>query len=96
MMFTSVYNDKFFINHAPCRNKYIGKLSNKALKHQQSFIHPSRKSFNTEEEFMDEREKTFQFILDDADKNYPFHIVGHVTVPEVFRYKNKFLIEIFL
>ena len=93
MMFTSVYNDKFFINHAPCRNKYIGKLSNKALKHQQSFIHPSRKSFNTEEEFMDEREKTFQFILDDADKNYPFHIVGHVTVPEVFRYKNKFLID---
>lgn len=70
----------FYITHAPCQNKYIGKLDTVSLKHQRNFR--LDRSMSIEEQI--------KFIEQEAVNNHPFHIFGHVAAKHAFRVKNKF------
>jgi hypothetical protein len=67
------------VTHAPCKNKYLGKLDNHSLRHQRTF-----KLFREHDTQMQ-----IKFIEEEAVKNHPFHFFGHVAAKESFRVKNK-------
>ncbi|MBP1903890.1 putative kinase [Paenibacillus turicensis] len=69
----------FYITHAPCQNKYIGKLDNVSLKHQRNFRLDRTESI----------EEQIKFVEHEAVSNHPFHIFGHVAAKHAFRVKNK-------
>lgn len=58
-----------YITHAPCQNKYLGKMTNDALKAQRNLY--GRRD-------LDYRE-AFKFVFEEAVGNHPLHIFGHVA-----------------
>lgn len=76
-------SSSYFLTHAPCRNKYIGKLDSFSLRKQRYF------RINREEAYEDQ----LNFLKEEAVGNHPFHIFGHVAVREVARVKNKINID---
>lgn len=73
----------FYVTHAPCHNKYIGKLDAISIKHQRNFR--LDRSLPTEEQIT--------FIKEEAVSNHPFHIFGHIAAKQAFRIKNKVHID---
>lgn len=73
----------FYVTHAPCRNKYIGKLDNNSVRHQRSF--------------RIDREAPLQeqlaFLQEEAVSNHPYHIFGHIAAKHSFRIGNKLHID---
>ena len=69
----------FYVTHAPCKNKYLGKMDAASLRHQRAF-HLDRNQ---------DIEKQINFILAEGVENHPFHFFGHVAAKEAFRVKNK-------
>jgi len=60
-----------YITHAPCFNKYIGKLDNNSQKFQRNFYFSSREK----NAMIDELE----FMKDEAKYSHPLHVFGHVA-----------------
>lgn len=73
----------YYITHAPCRNKYIGKLDANSVRHQRSFR--LDRSVSPEEQL--------SFLKEEAVSNHPYHIFGHVAAKHAFRIKNKIHID---
>lgn len=73
----------FYVTHAPCRNKYIGKLDSGALRHQRTF------RLNREEPY----EGQLAFLQEEAVGNHPYHIFGHIAAKQPFRLRNKLHID---
>ncbi len=69
----------FYVTHAPCRNKYIGKLDPNSLRHQRNFRIDREASF----------EEQLNFLKQEAVGNHPFHLFGHIAAKQTFRIKNK-------
>ncbi|GFN31482.1 AAA family ATPase [Paenibacillus xylaniclasticus] len=73
----------FYVTHAPCRSKYIGKLDASSLRHQRNFKLDRSKPF----------EEQLAFLGEEAVNNHPYHIFGHVAAKQPFRIKNKIHID---
>jgi len=58
-----------YVTHAPCENKYLGKLSNDALKAQRNLFGRRDKDYR----------EAYKFIFDQAVRNHPIHVFGHVA-----------------
>lgn len=73
-----------FITHAPCKEIYLGKFSEEALKAQRNFYFKERGND-------DKKREELKFIYEEATKSGPWHIFGHVSVRggKVVRDKNK-------
>ncbi|NEN84027.1 metallophosphoesterase [Paenibacillus elgii] len=69
----------FYVTHAPCRNKYIGKLDANSMRHQRSF------RINREAQL----EEQLAFLNEEAAKNHPYHVFGHIAAKQAFRIKSK-------
>lgn len=74
-----VQGPSFYVTHAPCRNKYIGKLDANAARHQRNFRLDREGSF----------EEQLDFLRQEAVGNHPYHLFGHVAAKQAFRIKNK-------
>lgn len=69
----------FYVTHAPCEKKYIGKLDASALRHQRTFrLLPDAP-----------KEEQLAFLRRDAVGNHPYHLFGHVAAKQAFRLRNK-------
>ncbi|MBP1966444.1 putative kinase [Paenibacillus aceris] len=73
----------FYVTHAPCKNKYMGKLDANSIRHQRNYR--IDRSAPLEEQLT--------FLRDEAVKNHPYHIFGHVAARNAFRIKNKIHID---
>ncbi|MCY9693017.1 metallophosphoesterase [Paenibacillus alginolyticus] len=73
----------FYVTHAPCKNKYIGKLDANSVRHQRNYRIDRDAPL----------EKQLTFLRDEAVKNHPYHIFGHVAAKNAFRIKNKIHID---
>ncbi|XEC95998.1 metallophosphoesterase [Paenibacillus tarimensis] len=73
----------FYVTHAPCRNKYIGKLDANSVRCQRNF------RIDREAPLEDQ----LAFLKDEAVSNYPYHVFGHVAAKQAFRIKNKIHID---
>lgn len=68
-----------YVTHAPCENKYIGKLDVNSVRHQRNFR--IDRSAPLEEQLL--------FLKRDAAGNQPYHVFGHIAAKNTFRIKNK-------
>ncbi len=73
----------YYVTHAPCRNKYIGKLDANAVRHQRNFRIDRTSSV----------EDQLAFLAQEAVSNHPYHIFGHIAAKQAFRIKNKLHID---
>ncbi|MHA6533688.1 metallophosphoesterase [Paenibacillus sp. BAC0078] len=73
----------FYVTHAPCRNKYIGKLDSNSVRHQRNFRIDREAPL----------EKQLAFLQEEAVKNHPYHVFGHVAAKQSFRIANKIHID---
>lgn len=73
----------FYVTHAPCENKFIGKLDPNSVRHQRNFRIDRTAPL----------EEQLAFLKRDAVGNHPYHIFGHVAAKNPFRIKNKIHID---
>jgi predicted kinase len=76
-------NNSFFLTHAPCHNRYIGKLDTISRRNQRRFA----------TEFGSNIEEQLRFLESESSPNYPYHVFGHVATRDVIRLKNKIGID---
>ncbi|MEK5035253.1 metallophosphoesterase [Paenibacillus sp. FSL R7-0302] len=69
----------FYVTHAPCRNKYVGKLDTNSQRHQRNFRLDRESAY----------EQQLEFLKEEAEGNHPFHLFGHIAAKQTFRIKNK-------
>ena len=69
----------FIVTHAPAKVRYLGKLDNKSQKKQRAFRLEREKP--TEEQL--------SFLVEEAVRNNPYHIFGHIAAKNAFSIKNK-------
>lgn len=81
--YRSPHAPSFYVTHAPCRNKYIGKLDVKAVRRQ--------RNFRIDRD--DPLEEQLRFIQEEVVSNQPYHIFGHVAAKTAFRIKNKIHVD---
>ncbi|KGE19807.1 metallophosphoesterase [Paenibacillus wynnii] len=77
--YVGMQGPSFYVTHAPCRNKYIGKLDTNSLRHQRNFRMDREAVF----------EEQLDFLQQEAVANHPFHLFGHIAAKQTFRIKNK-------
>ena len=83
--------ENFIATHAPCEEKYLGKLDAQSKKYQRNF---RLDRFNPAKETTDQFEARLESSLGEilkphAANNKPFHIWGHFAFKSVARYHNK-------
>lgn len=81
--FRSPNAPSFYVTHAPCKNKYIGKLDVKAVRRQRNFRIDRDSPL----------EEQLRFTQEEAVSNQPYHIFGHVAAKTAFRIKNKIHVD---
>ncbi|MGG1634852.1 metallophosphoesterase [Paenibacillus sp. NRS-1760] len=69
----------YYVTHAPCENKYIGKLDVNSVRHQRNFRLDRSAPI----------EAQLAFLKRDAAGNQPYHVFGHVAAKQAFRIRNK-------
>lgn len=62
---------EIYATHAPCQNKFLGKLSVNAKKFQRNFYFKGRSMLEMSEEL--------EFMNEKTSKSLPFHVFGHVA-----------------
>lgn len=73
-----------YVTHAPCENKYLGKMNSYALKAQRN-LYGDRK---------DDYRKAYEFIFKEATGNFPLHVFGHVAHgASKLEYRNKVFLD---
>nr|WP_232243020.1 metallophosphoesterase [Paenibacillus sp. GSMTC-2017] len=77
--FAGKQGPSYYVTHAPCQKKYIGKLDSNSMRHQRNFR--LDREAPTEEQL--------SFLREEAVSNHPFHLFGHVAAKQAFRIKNK-------
>lgn len=60
-----------FATHAPCQNKFLGKMSESAKKAQRNFYFKGRT--------LEEMSEELTFVRDETKNSHPLHIFGHVA-----------------
>lgn len=72
-------NPSYYVTHAPCKNKYIGKLDAVSVRHQRNFRLDRSHSL----------EEQLGFLREETVSNHPYHVFGHIAAKQAFRLKNK-------
>ncbi|WP_199620328.1 metallophosphoesterase [Paenibacillus alkalitolerans] len=73
----------FYVTHAPCKKKYIGKLDMNSVRHQRNFRIDRNAPL----------EEQLAFLKQEAVSNHPYHVFGHIAAKTAFRIKNKLHID---
>ncbi|GMK42287.1 polynucleotide kinase-phosphatase [Paenibacillus sp. CCS19] len=79
--YVGMQGSSFYVTHAPCRNKYIGKLDSNSARHQ--------RNFRLDREGEVSVESQLAFLGEEAVNNHPYHLFGHIAAKQSFRIKNK-------
>ncbi|WP_110934111.1 metallophosphoesterase [Paenibacillus bouchesdurhonensis] len=81
--YVGVRGPSFYVTHAPCRNKYIGKLDANSVRNQRNFRIDREAPL----------EEQLAFLQKESVKNHPYHVFGHIAAKRAFRMKNKIHID---
>lgn len=81
--YVGVQGPSFYVTHAPCRKKYIGKLDTNSARHQRNFRIDREAPL----------EEQLAFLEEEAVSNHPFHVFGHIAAKQPFRIRNKIHID---
>lgn len=84
--FLKIFGDEIrtvYVTHAPCEQKYLGKMSNDALKAQRNLFGARDADYR----------KAYEFIFKEAVANFPLHVFGHVAHNGKLDYRNKIFLD---
>lgn len=81
--YVGVRGSSFYVTHAPCRNKYVGKLDTNSVRHQRNFRIDREAPL----------EEQLAFLQEESVKNHPYHVFGHIAAKQSFRIGNKLHID---
>lgn len=81
--FNGAKGPSFYVTHAPCKNKYIGKLDPNSMRNQRNFRIDREVPL----------EEQLAFLRQEAVGNHPYHVFGHVASKNAFRIRNKIHID---
>jgi predicted kinase len=81
--YLGVNGPSYYVTHAPCKKKYIGKLDANAVRHQRN-LRIDREA---------PLEGQLSFLQEEAVGNHPYHIFGHIAAKRAFRIRNKIHID---
>ncbi len=82
----------FIATHAPCKEKYLGKVDSKSLRAQRMIGYPKRDDFDSDEAHVEGIEKFFGFLIDESSGDKPDHFFGHVQTSRMMTV-NKFNLD---
>ena len=82
-------SEHFIVTHAPCDQKYLGKLGATSERKQRTIVYPKRKDFDTPQEYLTAKSNFFSFFREQASRSLPFHLFGHVSTKGVAIKLNK-------
>lgn len=83
-------HDQFFINHAPCSPKYLGKIDPTSLRKMRNFTYDRREENETIEDFATRLKTSLESMMSKYDnKNYKHIIWGHVSIMDIFSNSKK-------
>jgi len=88
-----IKSNSVIVTHAPCENKYLGKLDNKSTKAQRNFRFARYADFNDYELWTNRLAKDFSFLVTESNNSYPLHIFGHCGVQTYLRHLNKICVD---
>ncbi len=83
----------FIATHAPCRNKFLGKVDKYSLKAQRNFIFPRRKEYDSDDAYQKALQDSFNFLREEAEFNQPYHVFGHMALQNRHVAENKICID---
>ena len=72
----------YIVTHAPCEEKYLGKLDKISIRKQLNILLKSDASKGDAEELL-------SFVKEQADSRLPYHFFGHIATKESIRIANK-------
>ena len=89
--------DHFIVTHAPCDQKYLGKLGATSERNQRTIVYPKQmeldkdgnKLYPTPQDYLAAKSKFFGFFRKQASRSLPFHLFGHVSTKGIARKANK-------
>lgn len=85
--FLKVFGDNcstIYVTHAPCKERYIGKLHNKALQKQRNVAGDRSKDYRL----------SYEQAFKEADEWKPVHVFGHISHgSNEIEYKNKIFLD---
>lgn len=88
-----VENKYFIVTHAPCSNKYLGKVNSKSINNQKNQRLPQKSEFNTTKDYLEMVKYVYRHLWEEANVAHKKHIFGHWAMEEVFSFKNKLGID---
>lgn len=83
----------FFVNHAPCAEKYLSKIDNESLKRQRNFRYPKRFDVATDEEYLVTLEESLNFIQKYENWSAKPVVWGHIAIKNTLRVGNVYMID---
>lgn len=85
----------FFVNHAPCELKYLGKIDEFSLKKQRNFMYPKYDKNLTQEENIKIIEDALKFYTQQKGLYYNSKPIvwGHVSMRKYKTFNNVFMID---
>lgn len=81
--------DHFIVTHAPCDQKYLGKLGSVSERNQRTIVYPKQAEFDTMQDYLSAKSKFFGFFRKQASRSLPFHLFGHVSTNGIAMRANK-------
>ena len=81
-----IKTNSFIVTHAPCENKFLGKLDSISTKKQIKCESRSKNSNKTNDEIT-------PYLMIEANEHHPKHIFGHMGQSNVRIFKNKICID---
>lgn len=82
-------HEDFIVTHAPCDQKYLGKLGSVSERNQRTIVYPKEIEFGNPQDYMDAKSKFFKFFRDQASRSLPVHLFGHVSSKGMAKLYNK-------
>lgn len=81
--------EHFIVTHAPCDQKYLGKLGPSSERNQRTVVYPKRAEFDTTQDYLAGKSKFFTYFRNQASRSLPYHLFGHVSSKGIGRKSNK-------
>jgi len=82
-------HDDFVVTHAPCDQKYLGKLGSVSERNQRTIVYPKSQDFDNPQEYLENKYNFFKFFREQASKSLPYHVFGHVSTKSLSKLHNK-------
>lgn len=83
----------FIVTHAPCDQKYLGKLGTVSERNQRTVVYPKEVDFSSPQEYTIVVSDFFKFFRNQASRSFPFHVFGHVSTKGIAKLYNKVNID---